>query len=137
MPRAAKGGRADAQALLRGLPSVDALIGTLARQRALEGIPRPRLIAAVREALAGERRRLLESGGPGADADALGRRVVAALTQSGLFSLAPVINATGVVLHTNLGRALLSPLAQERLRDVASAYSNLEMDQARKERGSR
>ena len=46
MPRAGKGGRADAQALLRGLPSVDALIGTLAGQRALEGIPRPRLIAA-------------------------------------------------------------------------------------------
>ncbi len=48
-----------------------------------------------------------------------------------------MINATGVVLHTNLGRALLSPLAQERLREVASAYSNLEMDLSRKERGSR
>jgi L-seryl-tRNA(Ser) seleniumtransferase len=48
-----------------------------------------------------------------------------------------VINATGVVLHTNLGRALLSPLAQERLREVAASYSNLEMDVARKERGSR
>jgi len=42
-----------------------------------------------------------------------------------------------VVLHTNLGRALLSPLAQERLREVAASYSNLEMDVARKERGSR
>ena len=91
----------------------------------------------MREVLAAERRRLLEAGGPAADADTLGRRVVAALTQSGLFSLAPVINATGVVLHTNLGRALLSPLAQERLREVAAAYSNLEMDLARKERGSR
>jgi L-seryl-tRNA(Ser) seleniumtransferase len=79
----------------------------------------------------------LEAGGPAADAGALGRRVVAALTRSGLFSLAPVINATGVVLHTNLGRALLSSLAQERLREVASAYSNLEMDVSRKERGSR
>jgi L-seryl-tRNA(Ser) seleniumtransferase len=62
---------------------------------------------------------------------------VAALTRSGVFSLAPVINATGVVLHTNLGRALLSPLAQERLREVAGSYSNLEMDVSRKERGSR
>jgi len=137
LPRAGRGGRADAQALLRGLPSVDALIGALADQRALAGVPRPRLTAAVREALAGERRRLLESGGPAADAETLGRRIAAALTQSGLFSLAPVINATGVVLHTNLGRALLSPLAQERLREVASAYSNLEMDLSRKERGSR
>jgi L-seryl-tRNA(Ser) seleniumtransferase len=138
LPRAAKGaGAGDVQGLLRALPSVDVLIGALAGESALAGVPRPRLAAAVREALAAERRRLLEAGGPAADADALGGRIVAALTRSGLFSLAPVINATGVVLHTNLGRALLSPLAQERLREVAGSYSNLEMDVSRKERGSR
>ena len=138
MPRAAKGaGAGDVQGLLRALPSVDVLIGALAGESALAGVPRPRLAAAVREALAAERRRLLEAGGPAADAAALGGRIVAALTRSGLFSLAPVINATGVVLHTNLGRALLSPLAQERLREVAGSYSNLEMDVSRKERGSR
>jgi L-seryl-tRNA(Ser) seleniumtransferase len=137
LPRAGKGGAADVQGLLRALPSVDVLIGVLARESALAGVPRPRLAAAAREALAAERRRLLEAGGPAADAAALGGRIVAALTRSGVFSLVPVINATGVVLHTNLGRALLSPLAQERLREVASAYSNLEMDVSRKERGSR
>ena len=138
MPRAAKGaGAGDVQGLLRALPSVDVLIGALAGESALAGVPRPRLAAAVREALAAERRRLLEAGGPAADAAALGGRIGAALTRSGLFSLAPVINATGVVLHTNLGRALLSPLAQERLREVAGSYSNLEMDVSRKERGSR
>ena len=137
MPRAGKGGAADVQGLLRALPSVDVLIGVLARESALAGVPRPRLAAAAREALAAERRRLLEAGGPAADAAALGGRIAAALTCRGLFSLVPVINATGVVLHTNLGRALLSPLAQERLREVASAYSNLEMDVSRKERGSR
>ena len=138
MPRAAKGaGAADVQGLLRALPSVDVLIGALAGESALAGVPRPRLAAAVREALNAERRRLLEAGGPAADAATLGGRIVAALTRSGLFSLAPVINATGVVLHTNLGRALLSPLAQERLREVAGSYSNLEMDVSRKERGSR
>lgn len=137
MPRADKGGAADVQGLLRALPSVDVLIGVLAQESALAGVPRPRLAAAAREALAAERRRLLEAGGPAADAAALGGRIAAALTRRGLFSLVPVINATGVVLHTNLGRALLSPLAQERLREVASAYSNLEMDVSRKERGSR
>ena len=138
MPRAAKGaGAGDVQGLLRALPSVDVLIGALAGESALAGVPRPRLAAAVREALNAERRRLLEAGGPAADAAALGARIVAALTRSGLFSLAPVINATGVVLHTNLGRALLSPLAQERLHEVAGSYSNLEMDVSRKERGSR
>jgi L-seryl-tRNA(Ser) seleniumtransferase len=125
------------QGLLRALPSVDVLIGALAGESALAGVPRPRLAAAVREALNAERGRLLEAGGPAADAAALGARIVAALTRSGVFSLAPVINATGVVLHTNLGRALLSPLAQERLHEVAGSYSNLEMDVSRKERGSR
>jgi L-seryl-tRNA(Ser) seleniumtransferase len=138
LPRAAKGaGAADVQGLLRALPSVDVLIGALAGESALAGVPRPRLAAAVREALNAERRRLLEAGGPAADAATLGGRIVAALTRSGLFSLAPVINATGVVLHTNLGRALLSPLAQQRLHEVAGSYSNLEMDVSRKERGSR
>ena len=140
MPRAGKGdpaGGAAVQALLRALPSVDVLIQALASDPALAGVPRPRLAASVRETLAAERRRLLEAGGPATDAATLGRHVKDAITRGGLFSLAPVINATGVVLHTNLGRALLSPLAQERLREVAASYSNLEMDVARKERGSR
>jgi len=125
------------QALLRTLPSVDVLIGSLAVHEALRATPRPHLTAAVREVLAAERQRLLESGGPAVDGEALGRQVVARLADRGPFSLAPVINATGVVLHTNLGRALLSTLAQERLQAVASSYSNLEMDVSRKERGSR
>jgi len=138
LPPAGKGPKpAAVQALLRALPSVDVVMGALAGDPSLAGVPRPRMTAAVREALAAERRRLLEAGGPAADAATLARRVRDALTSHGLFSLSPVINGTGVVLHTNLGRALLSTLAQERLREVAAAYSNLEMDVARKERGSR
>ena len=141
MPRGAKGRPGNAAALgaaLRALPSVDALLGALGGHGALRGIPRRRLTEAVREALAVERRRLLETGGAEpANAEALAGRIVAQLSQRGVFSLAPVVNATGVVLHTNLGRALLSPLAQERLGLAAAAYTNLEMDLARKERGSR
>src|SRR5205823_12724024 len=55
----------------------------------------------------------------------------------GVFSLRSVINATGVVLHTNLGRALMSDLAVSRLATIARTYSNLELDLASKERGSR
>jgi len=141
LPRAGRGKSGDAavrQAALRALPSVDALLGIVAADPALRDIPRRRVTDTVREVLAGERRRLLETGAaapPGVEG--LGRRVVGQLTQSGVFSLAPVINATGVVLHTNLGRALLSPLAQERLLRAAAGYTNLEMDLARKERGSR
>ena len=135
----AAAGRATGAAALRALPSVDALLVLVDRDAVLGAIPRRRVVEAAREALAAERRRVLESGGAAtvADAETLGRRVVARFSERGAFSLGRVINATGVVLHTNLGRALLSALAQERLLEVAGAYSNLEMDLPRKERGSR
>jgi L-seryl-tRNA(Ser) seleniumtransferase len=126
--------------VLRGLPSVDAVLCALESEHAIRGLPRSRVTEAVREALGQARRRLLVSGeGAGAPPDTreIGGLVVAALTRAGVFSLGPVINATGVVLHTNLGRALLSPLARQRILEVAGAYSNLELDVASKERGSR
>ncbi|MCI0545977.1 MAG: L-seryl-tRNA(Sec) selenium transferase [Candidatus Rokubacteria bacterium] len=140
MPREADGGSAARQIALRGLPAVDALLASLEARRDLPAIPRPRLIEVIRDVLAAERRRLLAtSGAPEAPPDAadIERRVVAAVTGAGAFSLRPVINATGVVLHTNLGRALLSPLARERVLQAAAAFSNLEIDVGRKERGSR
>jgi L-seryl-tRNA(Ser) seleniumtransferase len=91
----------------------------------------------VREALDTERRRLLTAPGEPADLETLAARVVEAGRRAGVFSLRPVINAQGVVLHTNLGRAVLSPLALERVAAVGAAYSNLELDLASKERGSR
>ena len=128
---------ADRAAALRGLPSVDQLVRGLADRAELRGVPRARLTALVRETLEAERRRVLEERGAPAAAEALAARVVERAQRAGLFSLRPVINATGVVLHTNLGRALVSPLALERLEAVAAAYSNLELDLATKERGSR
>jgi L-seryl-tRNA(Ser) seleniumtransferase len=53
------------------------------------------------------------------------------------YSLRPVINATGVILHTNLGRAVLASSALDHIRDTAGAYSNLEYDLATGERGKR
>ncbi len=122
---------------LRRLPSVDQLLRALGDRPEVAGIPRPRLTAMVREVVDAERRGAREADHPLADLEALAARVVGQVQQTGLFSLRPVINATGVVLHTNLGRALLSPLALERVLAVGAAYSNLEMDVATKERGSR
>jgi L-seryl-tRNA(Ser) seleniumtransferase len=128
---------ADRAAALRGLPSVDQLVRRLAAEPAVAGLSRARLTATIREILDAERRRVAQQDQPPADAEALAARVVAVTQRAGLFSLRPVINATGVVLHTNLGRALLSDLARERVAAVAGAYSNLEMDLVTKERGSR
>jgi L-seryl-tRNA(Ser) seleniumtransferase len=137
MARAAKS--VDRQAALRTLPSVDQLLRRVEEEPALAGFPRRRLTALVREHLAAERRRILTASEEPVSLglDGMVRRVVAELSGARVFSLTPVINATGVVLHTNLGRALLSPLAIERLQQIASGYSNLELDLARKERGSR
>ncbi len=59
------------------------------------------------------------------------------LRQSLSYSLRPLVNATGVILHTNLGRAPLAPSALDHIRATASAYSNLEFDLATGERGKR
>jgi L-seryl-tRNA(Ser) seleniumtransferase len=123
-------------AALRHLPSVDQLLRALGSHAELADIPRPRLTATVRDVLDRERRRLL-AGGASLDAHALAARVVETTRRVDLFSLRTVINATGVVLHTNLGRAMLSSLAVERLAAAAATYSNLEIDLATKERGSR
>ena len=65
--------------------------------------------------------------------DAVERELRSALT----YSLRPVINATGVILHTNLGRAPLSSAALDHAREVSLAYSNLEFDVPAGERGKR
>jgi L-seryl-tRNA(Ser) seleniumtransferase len=122
---------------LRSLPSVDQLLRALADRAELRGVPRARLTALVRETLEAERHRARELRTAPVAADALAASVVERVRRAGVFSLRAVINATGVVLHTNLGRALLSPLALERVSAVATGYSNLELDLATKERGSR
>jgi L-seryl-tRNA(Ser) seleniumtransferase len=65
--------------------------------------------------------------------DAVSRQLARALQ----YSLRPVINATGVVLHTNLGRAPIAPAALERIGRIAGGYTNLEFDVASGERGKR
>ncbi len=127
----------DRTAALRRLPSVDQVVRALAARPEAHDVPRPRLTTVVRELLDEERRRVAAGQAAPADAEAVVARAAGALARTGAFSLRPVINATGVVLHTNLGRALLSPLALDRMVQAAGSYSNLELDVATKERGSR
>ncbi len=92
--------------------------------------------AAVRESI--ERARLAIAGGeePAVDVESLGRLALAAMQQEGPW-LRPVINATGILLNTGLGRAPLASEAAEAVDRIVRGYCNLEFDLDRGERGSR
>jgi L-seryl-tRNA(Ser) seleniumtransferase len=124
------------QAELRKLPSVDKLLQTevLADLTEVHG---HRLVTdAVRAELEAARRQIM-AGQPARSLEALVEAAVARLVIDVRPSLQPVINATGVIIHTNLGRALLSQRAKEAMWQAASTYSNLEYDLDAGTRGSR
>jgi L-seryl-tRNA(Ser) seleniumtransferase len=130
-------------AILRGIPSVDELLASLPLRRLLETQPRWAVVEAVREVLAEARAHLLAGGLSPQDGrtrvqpDALIARVEARAAGKAAGSLRPVLNATGVILHTNLGRAPLAPAALAAVTAAAAGYSTLEFDLAAGERGSR
>ncbi|MBI4513730.1 MAG: L-seryl-tRNA(Sec) selenium transferase [Gemmatimonadetes bacterium] len=127
----------------RRLPSVDALLATEPFQRLLASRPRMRVLHALRDALEDARGRLADGGGAGGaggalpDAAGFAREVEARIADEERPSLRRVINATGVVLHTNLGRAPLPDAAVHAIAEIARGYSNLEYDLAQGARGSR
>ena len=99
---------------------------------------RPVLVAAIRAVLDTVRAELRrEPGGAVPSAEALLDRVEQRLTAEAVPGLRAAINATGIVLHTNLGRAPLAAAALQAVAAVAGGYSNLEFDLASGSRGSR
>jgi L-seryl-tRNA(Ser) seleniumtransferase len=114
---------------LRDLPSVDRLLG----DEVLAAAPRSLAVAAARAAL--ERaREAIRAGEEPEDVTASARAELERLTAR---ALRRVLNATGVIVHTNLGRAPLAARALERVAEVGGAYSNLELDLRSGARGSR
>ena len=115
----------------RRLPSVDRLLQDPSVRPFLDTAPRSVVVAAIREALEEARQR----GGrvPDSWADEIRGRVIRRTASS----LTPVYNATGVVLHTNLGRAPLARAAMEAVASTAAGYSTLEFDLPSGARGSR
>jgi L-seryl-tRNA(Ser) seleniumtransferase len=135
---------APSNALLRSIPSVDELIASPRLSEMSSQIGRPLIVDASRSVLAAFRTRIAEH--PQDATTKLERSQIAAQLVSEVIvevestlrpSLRPVINATGVVLHTNLGRAPVSAKAFEHLRAAASQYSNLEYDLESGARGAR
>jgi L-seryl-tRNA(Ser) seleniumtransferase len=114
---------------LRDLPSVDELL----RDERLVAEPRELVLAAARTALERAREEIKAGADPGSIVDA----VLAEIGRARQPSLRRVLNATGVLIHTNLGRAPLAEAALARVAEVGAGYSNLEYDLERGERGSR
>lgn len=127
--------------LLRQLPAVDELLRHPRLQSGLEPLPRSWAVAVVRQVLEAKRQswRACPPADlpPRLDEDALLEELQQALEAAVEPSLRPVINATGVIIHTNLGRSLLAVEALEQMLEVAAHYSTLEYDLARGQRGSR
>ncbi len=123
----------------RLLPGVDTLLASEGFQRLLTEHPRGRVVAAAREALVAVRGDVGEGRVESVPADLSqwARRVEELLVVRDLPSLRGVINATGVVLHTNLGRAPLSEATRAAMARAGQGYSNLEYDLGAGERGSR
>jgi len=120
------------------IPKVDRILTLPAIERLLAGQPKPVVLAAVRTVLD----RLRATAVNGRLAEPIDEAGLCALIESELArantpSLHPVVNGTGVVIHTNLGRSLLAPAACRHLAAAAERYTNLEIDLATGERGER
>jgi L-seryl-tRNA(Ser) seleniumtransferase len=113
----------------RAVPSVDAVAN------ALHGLPHPLLVECARLAVDDARARAAD--GDPVDHHAVVARAVALVAERRARRLRPVVNATGVLLHTNLGRAPIGTDDLGAAAPVATAYSNLEYDMVDGTRGSR
>jgi L-seryl-tRNA(Ser) seleniumtransferase len=119
----------------RRLPSVDSLLRSEPGRRASGMLGRPVVRRAIRSVLDDARRAAARGGAP-PERDAILARA-AALAARMSFGLSPVINATGVVLHTNLGRAPLPKAAVRAVGRAARGYTDLEVDREPGTRGRR
>jgi len=126
--------------LLRQIPSVDELLAQPRLAALAQRVNRELLVEITRTVLADLRGRITGEGAAAVialDPSALEERITSMVEQVLASSLQPVINATGVILHTNLGRAPLSGAAVEEIRRSATSYSNLEYDLEAGARGKR
>jgi len=124
---------------LRQIPGVDALLQTEAMRVVLSRHPRKLVLDAIREELDETRKRILQTpeSFSGVDLPGIIHSIGLRADRLAAFTLRPVINATGIVIHTNFGRSILSEEAAARLQTVCGGYNNLEYDLQAGERGSR
>ena len=128
--------------LLKSLPKIDEMMLLLEKREGIAGMPRELVKEACRSVVEALRDRILADKGKGGELrlptkEASAEQAEQILDGFSRYRLRRVINATGVILHTNLGRAPLCREALERINEVARGYSNLEYDLEKGERGLR
>ena len=112
----------------REIPSVNSVLEALGEF----DVPRPLIVDLIRSELTKERNRAAVD-----PVDKILERIRAGVTDLRRSRLQTVVNGTGILIHTNLGRAPLAQDAAEKLNRIASSYSNLELDLITGDRGSR
>ncbi len=123
--------------LLRKIPKVDELLRQPALEQAAAQVGHTTVMEAIRETADALRQEILAGGEPEVEIESILQQVLARCKKKGTMSLRPVINATGIVLHTNLGRARLSDAAVQAIQAIAQDYNTLEYNIAKGSRGSR
>ncbi len=134
--------KSDLQEILSRIPGVDELLKLERVHDAASRYPRSLVLESIRQVLEAKRKLIIPREGEGTgevnlDPSHLTELILARLEELDEYALQPVVNATGVVIHTNLGRSLLPEAAVERLRLLSATYNNLEYDLEKGRRGSR
>lgn len=126
------------QDILRRIPKIDEVLQNQRLVLFYGTTPRSVIVESVRETIDNLRKEILSGNTEGLDnEEALMDEIVDSIIAKKKKTLRRVINATGVVLHTNLGRAQLSKAAAQAVMDIADNYSTLEYDLKKGTRGSR
>jgi L-seryl-tRNA(Ser) seleniumtransferase len=126
----------DMNNVLRNLPSVDALLKSASVASLIPAFGRESVVYAVRETLSDLRCRARQ-GNAIVSEEEIAKKIKALLQIFSTATLRQVVNATGIVLHTNLGRAVLGKKALDDISPIVTGYSNIEFDCAAAARGNR
>ncbi len=131
----------DKKEMLRKIPAVDRLLDSPALIEASSKYPRSLIIRAINQVLDGIRKSIVAGDGSEnpseLNSEHVSSRVRETVERLAGPNLRPLINATGVVVHTNLGRSILAERALRKFRPLSGGYSNLEYDLEKGKRGSR
>jgi L-seryl-tRNA(Ser) seleniumtransferase len=125
------------QNLLSNLPSVDEILKSKQGLEWLKAHPRRYVLQAIRETIDSRRKEIIEGLPVDFSEEVMIANIENIIEKLSSYSLRPLINATGVVIHTNLGRSILSERVIENIRRVSESYSNLEYDIEEGKRGKR